>query len=124
MLFAGGAPDLLALIASIFALISELLKARPPSLLEIVDASGRGCLAAVSVPSGVDEWVMFVVVADSDIDRTAGRGDPAAVEGGREGASLGDGSGDGESRGRSLSYSSPGLDAMTGARRGSGLARS
>ena len=82
-----------------------------------MDASGRGCLAALSVPSGVDECVILVVVADSDIERTAGGGELVDVEGGREGVSLGDGSGEGESRGMSLSYSSPGVDAMFGRRR-------
>lgn len=82
---------------------------------------GRGFLAALILPSGVDEGVMFAVAPPVDMERTVGRG------GSREavGEGLGCGServgdeGEGEPKGLSESNSSPGVeveveDAMTG----------
>jgi hypothetical protein len=96
----------------------------PPALLEMVGGlGGRGFLAALILPSGVDEGVMFAVAPLVDMERIAGRcGSSKPVGEGLGRASEGVGEegvgeeGEGEPKGLSESKSSPGverLDAMT-----------
>lgn len=95
----------------------------PPPLLEMVGAlAGRGFLAALMLPSGVDEGVMWAVAAFEDMERPDGRG--GSSEGdwlGRESEGVGE-EGEGEAKGLSDSISS-GVDmgeamaADTGGRR-------
>ena len=52
----------------------------PLPLLVIVEALGRGFLAALMFPSGVDEGVMLAVVSpDVEMVRMVGRGGSRAV---------------------------------------------
>ena len=90
---------------------------RPLPRLEMVEAfGGRGFLAALTLPRGVEDLVMpAVVVPDVDIERTPGRGGSSdeAVKGDALGLS-GAAGGEGESSGASESNSSSGDDAMAG----------
>lgn len=87
---------------------------RPLPRLEIVGAfAWRGFLAALMLPSGVDDCVMFAVAAVVDMER--GRGRPSV---GEAGARLGLPStpavgeeGEGEPKGLSESKSSVGVEA-------------
>lgn len=111
----GGAPCLPRWTACILASIScETL--RPLPLLEMVGAfGGRGFLAALMFPSGVEEVVIFAVAPDVDIERGAGRAWSREVLGEALGliseGTGGDGEeGEGESKGESESKSSPGVE--------------
>jgi len=75
----GGAPCRPKCTACILASMScETL--RPLPLLVIVEALGRGFLAALMFPSGVEEGVMLAVVSpDVETVRMVGRGGSRAV---------------------------------------------
>jgi hypothetical protein len=78
---------------------------RPLPLLVIVEALGRGFLAALMFPSGVEDGVMLAVVSpDVETVRMVGRGGSRAV-----GLSE---AGGGDSRGLSESKSSSGVEAV------------
>lgn len=87
----------------------------PLPRLEMVGAfGGRGFLAALILPSGVDEGVMPAVAPPVDIERTAGRSADKcvgeALATGLDGA--GGEEGDGESNGVSESKSASGVEAV------------
>jgi hypothetical protein len=75
---------------------------------------GAGFLAALMLPSGVDEKVMFAVAPEVDTERTAGRSGASvegeALAGGLEG--TGGEEGEGVSKGVSESMSASGVDAL------------
>jgi hypothetical protein len=80
----------------------------------MVGALGRGFLAALIFPRGVDEGVMLAADAPLvDMDRIAGRGGSRFGDGDGDGEILGlPKVGEGESRGVSESNSSSGVEAM------------
>jgi hypothetical protein len=86
---------------------------------------GRGFLAALMLPSGVEEGVMFAVAPVVDTDRGGGRSadrklDDEALAEGLDGASGEDGAGEGEglSKAVSESISASGVDALEAIARG------
>jgi hypothetical protein len=90
---------------------------RPLPLLEMVGAFPRGFLAALMLPSGVEEGVMLAVAPVVDWERAAGRsGGTLSEEGAGEVGLEGKGGedGDGLSKGVSLSSAS-GVDAAESA---------
>jgi hypothetical protein len=81
----------------------------PLPRLEMVGAFVRGFLAALMLPSGVEEKVMFAVAAEVDDERRAGRsGDSSGgtpMEEGLEGSAGDDGEGESKGEGESNSPS-------------------
>jgi hypothetical protein len=75
----------------------------------MVGAFVRGFLAALMLPKGVEENVMFVVAADVEAERTAGRSGErsggAALNEGLEGSAGDDGEGESKGEGESNSPS-------------------
>lgn len=121
--FGGGAPCRPRCTACILANMScETLSPLP--LLVMVEAFGLGFLAALRLPSGVDEVVMEAAVApDEDMERTPGRGGSnedveeegagrKLESGGEEGDSREGDSKEGDSRGLSESKPPSGVEAM------------
>jgi hypothetical protein len=92
----------------------------PLPLLEMVGGfGGRGFLAALMLPNGVEEGVMFAVAPVVDIDRGKGRSterweDEEASAKGLKGASGEEGVGEGKglSKAASESISASGVDAL------------
>jgi len=117
----GGAPLRPRWTACILARMSwETLSPLP--LLEMVGGfGGRGFLAALILPSGVDEDVMLVVAPVVDAVRGGGRSadrETSAKASGLEGAGGESGAGEGEGLSKTVSESTsstPGVDGLESA---------